>query len=75
LDEFYSIAFRKKIYLNLEELQTDLDQWLVKYNHRRSHQGKRGRGSLPMETFLENLPLAKEKMLGIDNNDRLALAA
>jgi len=28
-----------------------------------------------MQTFMENLPLAKEKMLGIESNDRLALAA
>ena len=75
LDEFYSIAFRKKIYLTLEELQEDLDNWLVKYNNRRPHQGKRCQGRTPMETFLENLPLAKEKMLDMESNDRLALAA
>ena len=62
LDEFYKIAFRKKIYLNLDELQTDLDEWLVKYNNRRTHQGKRCQGRTPMQTFMENLPLAKEKM-------------
>jgi transposase InsO family protein len=28
LDEFYRIAFRKKIYPAIEELQTDLDIWL-----------------------------------------------
>lgn len=75
LDEFYKIAFRKKIYLNLDELQTDLDEWLVKYNNRRTHQGKRCQGRTPMQTFMENLPLAKEKMLSIKSNDRLALAA
>ena len=75
LDEFYSIAFRKKIYLTLEELQQDLDNWLVKYNNHRPHQGKRCQGRTPMETFLENLPLAKEKMLDMESNDRLALAA
>jgi transposase InsO family protein len=75
LDEFYSIAFRKKIYLALEELQEDLDEWLVKYNQRRTHQGKRCEGKTPMETFEENLPLAREKMLDMKGNDRLALAA
>jgi transposase InsO family protein len=74
LDEFYSIAFRKKIYLALEELQEDLDQWLVKYNQRRTHQGKRCEGKTPMETFEENLPLARKKMLDMKGNDRLALA-
>ncbi len=75
LDEFYSIAFRKKIYLNLEELQADLDQWLIKYNYRRAHQGKRCQGKTPIETFMENLPLAKEKMLSKEGKDRLAVAA
>lgn len=75
LDEFYSIAFRKKIYLTLEELQEDLDEWLVKYNQRRTHQGKRCEGKTPMETFEENLPLAREKMLDMKGNERLALAA
>ena len=28
LDEFYRIAFRKKIYRSIEELQEDLDAWL-----------------------------------------------
>jgi transposase InsO family protein len=35
LDEFYRIAFRKKIYQAIEELQSDLDTWLVDYNQRR----------------------------------------
>ena len=74
-NEFYAIAFRKKIYLSLEELQGDLDEWLVKYNERRPHQGKRCEGKTPMETFEENLPLARKKMLDMKGNDRLALAA
>jgi hypothetical protein len=32
LDEFYRIAFRKKIYQAIDELQIDLDTWLVDYN-------------------------------------------
>ena len=28
LNEFYRIAFRKKIYSSLEELQKDLDEWI-----------------------------------------------
>jgi transposase InsO family protein len=75
LDEFYSIAFRKKIYLSLDELQEDLDAWLLRYNTQRTHQGKRCQGKTPMETFKENLPLAKEKMLDIKGEHRLALAA
>jgi transposase InsO family protein len=29
LDEFYRVAFRKKIYRTIDELQTDLDTWLT----------------------------------------------
>lgn len=32
LNEFYRVAFRKKIYRTLEELQTDLDAWMQEYN-------------------------------------------
>jgi hypothetical protein len=62
-DEFYAIAFRKKIYSSLDELQNDLDIWLDEYNKERTHTGKYCYGRTPMQTFLETLSLAKEKML------------
>ena len=31
-DEFYSVAFRKTLYKSIDELQKDLDEWLVYYN-------------------------------------------
>jgi transposase InsO family protein len=71
-DEFYSIAFRKKIYLTVEELQQDLDVWMERYNNRRTHQGKRCQGRTPMATFMENLPMAQEKMI---NREEMALVA
>lgn len=40
LNEFYRVAFRKKIYRTLEELQTDLDGWIEDYTKHRSHQGR-----------------------------------
>jgi transposase InsO family protein len=63
LDEFYRIAFRKKIYRTIEELQADLDVWLTHYNEERTHQGRWCYGKTPMQTFLDALPLAKEKRL------------
>jgi len=74
LDEFYRIAFRKKIYMTLDELQKDLDDWIDDYNTKRPHQGKRCQGKTPMETFLENVPLAKEKILDM-KEDNMTLAA
>lgn len=32
LHEFYQVAFRRKLYHSLEELQTDLDAWMEHYN-------------------------------------------
>lgn len=63
LDEFYRVAFRKKIYSGLEELQADLDAYLEHYNWERPHQGRWCYGKTPMQTFLDSVPLAKEKML------------
>ena len=42
LNELYRVAFRKKIYRALEELQADLDAWMQEYNERRPHQGAAG---------------------------------
>lgn len=64
LDEFYRVAFRKKIYRSLDELQEDLDIWIGDYNQERTHSGKYCFGKTPMQTFLDSVPLAKEKMIG-----------
>lgn len=63
LNEFYRVAFRKKIYRTLEELQADLDGWMEEYNSQRPHQGRWCYGKTPMQTFLDSVSLAKEKML------------
>ena len=68
LSEFYQIAFRKKIYESIEMLQNDLDEWLQEYNESRPLSGKYCYGKTPMQTFLDSLPLAKEKMLQYSNN-------
>jgi transposase InsO family protein len=62
-EEFYAVAFRKKLYDNLELLQKDLDQWLHYYNNERPHSGRYCYGKTPMQTFIESLPLAKQKLL------------
>ena len=63
LNEFYRVAFRKKIYRTLEDLQTDLNGWLWEYNEQRPHQGRWCYGKTPMQTFVDSVPLAKEKIL------------
>jgi transposase InsO family protein len=64
LNEFYQIAFRKKVYKTLEELQNDLDLWLKSYNEERPHSGRYCDGRTPMETFLQTKSIAENKMFG-----------
>jgi transposase InsO family protein len=63
-DEFYAVAFRKKLYSTLEEMQSDLDQWMNYYNQDRTHSGRHCFGKTPMKTFKESLILARQKMIG-----------
>lgn len=62
LEEFYKIAFRKKVYSTLDELQKDLDDWVDYYNHHRTHQGKMCNGRTPMQTLLEGKKIWQEKV-------------
>jgi transposase InsO family protein len=61
LDEFYRVAFRKKVYRSIEELQADLNEWMQQYNEARTHQGRWCFGKTPMQTFLDSRPLARKK--------------
>jgi hypothetical protein len=61
LDEFYRIAFSKKVYATIDALQADLDPWMKEFNELRPHQGKWCFGKTPMQTFIAAMPLAREK--------------
>ena len=63
LNEFYRVAFRKKVYRSIDELQADLDAWVREYNEVRPHQGRWCFGKTPMQTFLDAIPIAREKMI------------
>lgn len=62
LNEFYQVAFRRKLYQSLEELQADLDTWIDSYNTQRTHQGKMCCGRTPMQTLIEGKFLWAEKV-------------
>ena len=62
LHEFYQVAFRRKLYKSLEELQQDLEDWLTYYNKERTHQGKMCCGRTPWQTFLDGKKLWNEKV-------------
>jgi hypothetical protein len=68
-DEFYSVAFRKKVYRNIDEIQLDLDEWLWQYNNERTHTGKYCYGKTPMQTLMDSIPLAKDKLFGYNTSD------
>jgi transposase InsO family protein len=65
LNEFYRVAFRRKIYSGLEQLQGDLDAWLREYNELRPHQGRWCYGKTPLQTFSDSVLLAREKLLDL----------
>lgn len=69
-DECYHILFRKKFYSALDELQADIDAWLMSYNCERPHSGKHCYGKTPMQTFKDSLHIAKNK--NISNIERIS---
>lgn len=75
LHEFYQVAFRKKIYSSLEELQMDLDEWLIRYNSQRTHQGQHCCGRTPLQTLIDGRALAMEKILDAHFENQNALAS
>ena len=63
-DDFYKIAFRKKIYTTLDEIQADLDKYMKIYNESRTNQGKNCQGRTPADTFAEGLALCERYLPG-----------
>ena len=63
LQEFYQVTFRKKIYTDMEQLQTDLDVWINYYNNERTHQGKMCCGRTPLDTLEDGKQIWKEKFV------------
>jgi len=63
LQEFYQVTFRKKIYTDIEMLQTDLDSWIEYYNNERTQQGKMCCGRTPIEALEEGKFICEEKMV------------
>lgn len=61
-NEFFSVTLRQKLYASVDELQQDLDTWLVHYNTERPHQGYRNMGKRPIDTvnaYLKERALAE----------------
>ncbi len=67
LQEFYQVAFRRKIYRSIEELQADLDDWLAYFNNDRTHQGKMCCGRTPMQTLIDGKEAWKDKITTLNS--------
>ena len=48
----------------MDELQADVDTWLISYNNERSHSGKHCFRKTPMQTFRDSIYIAKQKNIG-----------
>jgi hypothetical protein len=66
LNEFSRVAFRKRIAGDVDSLPADLDRFVDDDNQRRPHQGRCGYGKTPMQTCLDTVPLAQEKLIPSD---------
>ena len=59
-EEFYKVAFRKKLYRTIEEIQADLDEFMAWYNTDRTNQGRYCQGRTPIQTLIDGLALYNE---------------
>ena len=71
-EEFYKVAFRKKLYRTLDEIQGDLDVFMNTYNTDRTNQGRYCQGRTPLETFTDGLALYQEHVFENMMDDQLA---
>ena len=67
LQEFYQVAFRRKIYRSIDELQVDLDEWIAYYNNDRTHQGKMCCGRTPMQTLVDGKEAWHDKITTLND--------
>ncbi|CAB3925254.1 integrase [Achromobacter piechaudii] len=67
LQEFYQVAFRRKIYRSIDEIQVDLDAWVDHYNGERTHQGKMCCGRTPLQTLIEGKEAWDQKVTVMNN--------
>ena len=64
-EECYHLLFRKKFYNILDELQVDVDTWIISYNNERYHSGKHCFEKIPMQLLEIQFILPKKKILVI----------
>ena len=58
LDEHFRVEGRRTWFESIDEIQAALDKFLVAYNRKRPHQGRRMNGRTLWQEFQEGLPRA-----------------
>ena len=74
VDEFYTVAFRKKRYERIGELQIDLDNVMDSYNYRRTHQGyrlKKNGYRIPTEAHLQKKLTSNKKSATVKTRESI----
>ena len=61
LDEHFRVMGRTKFYESVDEMQKDLDAYLVTYNTKRPHQGRNMNGRTPATVFVDSLPKPEKR--------------
>lgn len=56
LNEDFRIKGREKWYESVDEMQSELDEYLIRYNTKRPHQGRNMGGKTPYDMFVKGLP-------------------
>ena len=64
LDEHFRVKGREKWYTAIEEIQADLDVFLLHYNTKRTHQGYRVQGRTPSQALKD--AVGKKKIPSLD---------
>lgn len=64
LDEFFKVAFRKKLYADLESLKQDPGRLAGVLHAQRTHRGKMCCGRTPLARLEDGTRLWKEKFVG-----------
>lgn len=64
LDEHFRVKGREKWYTAIEEIQADLDEFLLFYNTKRTHQGYRLQGRTPAQAIRDTT--GKKKLPSLD---------
>jgi transposase InsO family protein len=55
LDEHFRVEGRKFWFETIDEMQTVLDDYLIRYNIRRPHQGRGMNGRTPAQAFIDGI--------------------